>query len=262
MKKNSMRFTRLITAVFLSIFTCNLTYSQSSCELYTVDLQTVYSDTTRVLALKSDTIINKDSIDLSLKEIISLEADKDLEPVNLTIDKSDKKAKIKFVEGKRFIPNPTRAAWMAVAFPGGGQIYNRKYWKLPLLYGGFAGCAYAFAWNSKTYKDYSQAFIDITDNNPNTKSYEDLLPRNANYSIDQLRETIKSRKDLFRKYRDLSILAFIGVYIISIVDAYVDAELSNFDISQDLSMKIEPVIMNNRVNMAKNGVGMQCTFSF
>lgn len=253
---------RFITAVFLSIFTCNLVYSQSSCELYTVNLQTVYSDTTRVLSVENDTIIGNDSIDLSLKEIISIEKDKDLESVILTEDESNKKAKIKLVEGKRFIPNPTKATWLAVAFPGGGQIYNRKYWKLPLLYGGFAGCAYAFAWNSKTYKDYSQAFIDITDNNPDTKSYEDLLPRNANYSIEQLRETIKSRKDLFRKYRDLSILAFIGVYIISIIDAYVDAELSNFDISQDLSMRIEPVIMNNRVNMAKNGVGMQCTLCF
>ena len=83
---------------------------------------------------------------------------------------------------KLFVPNPTKATWLAVVFPGGGQIYNRKYWKLPIIYGGFAGCAYALSWNGKMYKDYSQAYLDIMDSNPNTKSYEDLLPPNAQYN--------------------------------------------------------------------------------
>ncbi len=83
------------------------------------------------------------------------------------------------INKKIFIPNPTKATWLAVVFPGGGQIYNRKYWKLPIIYGGFAGCAYALSWNGKMYKDYSQAYLDIMDSNPNTKSYEDLLPPNV-----------------------------------------------------------------------------------
>ena len=138
------------------------------------------------------------------------------------------------------MPNPTKATWLAVVFPGGGQIYNRKYWKLPIIYGGFAGCAYALSWNGKMYKDYAKAYLDIMDSNPNTKSYEDLLPPNAQYNEEQLKNTLKRRKDSFRRFRDLSIFAFIGVYLISIIDAYVDAELSNFDISPDLSMKLEP----------------------
>ena len=168
---------------------------------------------------------------------------------------------------KLFVPNPTKATWLAVVFPGGGQIYNRKYWKLPIIYGGFAGCAYALSWNGKMYKDYSQAYLDIMDSNPNTKSYEDLLPPNAQYNEEQLKNTLKRRKDSFRRFRDLSIFAFIGVYLISIIDAYVDAELSNFDISPDLSMKLEPTVIDNnsqfRSNSYKNkSVGLQCVLRF
>ena len=171
------------------------------------------------------------------------------------------------INKKIFIPNPTKATWLAVVFPGGGQIYNRKYWKLPIIYGGFAGCAYALSWNGKMYKDYSQAYLDIMDSNPNTKSYEDLLPPNSTYNEEQLKNTLKRRKDMFRRYRDLSIFAFIGVYLISIIDAYVDAELSNFDITPDLSMKVEPAVIDNnnqfRSNSFKNkSVGLQCVLRF
>ena len=171
------------------------------------------------------------------------------------------------INKKIFVPNPTKATWLAVVFPGGGQIYNRKYWKLPIIYGGFAGCAYALSWNGKMYKDYSQAYLDIMDSNPNTKSYEDLLPPNSSYNEEQLKSTLKRRKDMFRRYRDLSIFAFIGVYLISIIDAYVDAELSNFDITPDLSMKVEPAVIDNnnqfRSNRLKSkSVGLQCVLRF
>ena len=163
---------------------------------------------------------------------------------------------------KVFMPNANRATWLAVVFPGGGQIYNRKYWKLPIIYGGFAGCAYALNWNGKMYKDYSQAYRDITDNNPNTKSYEDLLPKNSNYSESQLTDLLKRRKDSFRRYRDISIFAFIGVYLISVIDAYVDAELSDFDISPDLSMRVEPTVINNQFQSNQKAVGVQCVLRF
>ena len=77
---------------------------------------------------------------------------------------------------KRFIPDSNRSVWLAMVFPGAGQIYNRKYWKLPIVYGGFVGCAYALSWNNKMYKDYSQAYLDIMDDDPNTKSFQDFLP--------------------------------------------------------------------------------------
>ena len=183
-----------------------------------------------------------------------------------SLDAANKK-ELKKIEQPAPIVVKTKATWLAVVFPGGGQIYNRKYWKLPIIYGGFAGCAYALSWNGKMYKDYSQAYLDIMDSNPNTKSYEDLLPPNAQYNEEQLKNTLKRRKDSFRRFRDLSIFAFIGVYLISIIDAYVDAELSNFDISPDLSMKLEPTVIDNnsqfRSNSYKNkSVGLQCVLRF
>ena len=95
---------------------------------------------------------------------------------------------------ERFIPNANKAVWLALVFPGGGQIYNRKYWKLPIVYGGFVGCTYALNWNTKMYNDYSQAYLDIMDDDPNTNSYEDFLPLNSNIAGQETRY-----KELFKK---------------------------------------------------------------
>lgn len=144
-----------------------------------------------------------------------------------------------------FKPDPTRALWLGLILPGGGQIYNRKYWKLPIIYGGFLGCTYALSWNNQMLSDYSQAYLDIMDDDPNTKSYEKMLPINFNMSgrEEQFKEIFKNRKNYYRKYRDMSILAFVAVYALSVIDAYVDAELSSFDISEDLSLQLQPTII-------------------
>lgn len=169
----------------------------------------------------------------------------------------------KAIDPKRWIPNPTKATWLALVIPGGGQIYNRKFWKLPIFYGGFAGCAYALTWNNKMYKDYSSAYKDAVNENWTSSSITDLLPPNHNYSNSQLTEVLRKRKDTFRRYRDLSIFAFIGVYLLSVVDAYVDAELSNFDITPDLSMRVEPAIINSQMTgSSQRNVGVQCSFRF
>ncbi len=167
---------------------------------------------------------------------------------------------------KQFIPDPAKATWMAAIFPGGGQIYNRKYWKLPIVYGGFVGCAYALTWNGQMYSDYSQAYLDIMDDNPQTDSFLNLLPPgyNVDANLEYLKKVIKRKKDTYRRYRDLSIFCFIGVYIVSIIDAYVDAELASFDITDDLSMKMEPTaIPNNQYDIKQgNAYGLQCSIRF
>ena len=145
-------------------------------------------------------------------------------------------------------PDPQRALWLALVIPGGGQIYNRKYWKLPLVYGGIMGCLYAMSWNNMMYKDYSQAYLDIMDSDPTTQSYNRFM--HFGMTIDSSNEErykkiFKNRKDKYRRWRDMSFFCLIGVYALSVIDAYVDAELSQFDISDDLSLKIEPAIMNN-----------------
>ena len=167
---------------------------------------------------------------------------------------------------KVFIPNPTKATWLALVIPGGGQIYNRKYWKLPIIYGGFAGCAYALTWNNKMYKDYMQAYKDAALGNWEANSIHDLLPPGYldRTPKTQITETLRKRKDTYRRYRDLSIFAFIGVYLISVIDAYVDAELSNFDITPDLSMRVEPAVINSQysIGSSNKSVGVQCSYRF
>ena len=167
-----------------------------------------------------------------------------------------------------FKPDPIHSLWLALVVPGGGQIYNRKLWKLPIVYGGFLGCTYALSWNNQMLRDYSQAYLDIMDDDPNTKSYEEMLPLGYNIEgrEERFKTIFKNKKDHFRRYRDLSILAFAGVYLISVIDAYVDAELSSFDISRDLSIRFEPAVIEtgtptNRY-LRQNSYGLSCNICF
>lgn len=167
---------------------------------------------------------------------------------------------------QRFVPNPKRALWLSLVLPGAGQIYNRKYWKLPFIYGGFLGCTYALIWNQQMYRDYSQAYLDIMDDDPRTCSYLEMLP--PRYDItgreEQFKKLFKRKKDFYRRYRDLSAFCFVGVYLLSVVDAYVDAQLSEFDISPDLSMSVRPAVMETQgISTGRNtayGVGCCLTF--
>jgi hypothetical protein len=174
------------------------------------------------------------------------------------------------VEKQIFVPDPKKALWLAIAIPGGGQIYNRKYWKLPLIYGGFVGCVYALNWNNTMYHDYSRAYIDITDDDPNTKSYENFIPQNynINQNLTRVQDLFRRKKNYYRRYRDLSMFAMIGVYVLSIIDAYVDAELSSFEISKNLSMKVRPSVIRDKHSVAwsntiKNqSYGVECSINF
>ena len=167
-------------------------------------------------------------------------------------------------------PNAKRAMWLAIVLPGAGQIYNRKYWKLPFVYGGFVGCAYAMRWNNQMFRDYSQAYMDIMDDDPNTQSYNQFLHLGAKIdssNIDRYQRLFKNRKDKFRRWRDLSFFCLVGVYAISIIDAYVDASLSEFDISKDLSLRVEPTIINRSNGMQTNplrdnSLGVSCSLNF
>lgn len=165
-------------------------------------------------------------------------------------------------------PNPQRALWLALVFPGGGQIYNRKYWKLPLVYGGFIGCIYAMSWNSMMYKDYQQAYIDIMDDDPNTASYNKFLHLGRQIddsNVERYKQIFKSRKDKYRRWRDMSFFVMIGVYALSVIDAYVDAELSEFDISKDLTMRVTPAMISNGGSQNPfnaTAVGVNCSLNF
>lgn len=166
-------------------------------------------------------------------------------------------------------PDTKRAMWLALVLPGAGQIYNRKYWKLPIIYGGFVGCAYAMSWNNQMYHDYSQAYLDIMDDDPNTQSYNQFLHLGAQIdanNIERYKEIFRKRKDRYRRWRDMSMFVMIGVYAFSVIDAYVDASLSEFDISDDLSFRVEPTVINNnqrtRNPLRSSTLGLQCSLTF
>ncbi|MCL2651061.1 MAG: DUF5683 domain-containing protein [Candidatus Azobacteroides sp.] len=166
-----------------------------------------------------------------------------------------------------FKPNPTKAILYSAIFPGLGQIYNRKYWKLPILYGGFLGCFYAISWNNTLYNDYKHAYSDIFENGKEAESLKNFLPYGTkpenltDGDIQWFTTTFKSRKDFYRRNKELSIIITVGVYALSILDAYVDAQLFDFDISPDLSLRVEPVIYNKSEFNARS-LGLQCSIKF
>ncbi len=192
----------------------------------------------------------------------------DTTSVHFFLTEDSLKSRLSHTKRERFIPDPKKALWLAIIFPGGGQIYNRKYWKLPLIYGGFIGCLYALNWNNTMYRDYSQAYIDIMDSDENTKSYENFISKryDINGNKTRLQEIFKRKKNYYRRYRDLSMFCMIGVYALSIIDAYVDAELSSFDISRDLTLKVHPAVINDKYSAMRNhkscSYGLQCSLNF
>jgi hypothetical protein len=224
--------------------------------LYAQDRQTIISD-----RQKLDSLIAADSLaNLNRENLERIASPINSEiPVNIMTDSIITPSGMQ----QTWKPDPVKATWLAMIFPGGGQLYNRKYWKLPLIYGGLAGCLYGLSWNNTMYIDYSKAYMDIMDDNPNTNSFTEILPsglRNR-YDQDYLKELLRKRKDMYRRYRDMTVFAFIGVYLITIVDAYVDAELSDFDISSDLGLRILPAVINHK-RLPGNAVGLQCNFTF
>ena len=168
---------------------------------------------------------------------------------------------------KTFKPDPKKAVIYSAIFPGLGQIYNRKYWKLPILYGGFVGLSYAITWNNSHYQDYFDAQRALLDDDPaNDHVWEKMLP----YGMDAetadknwFSGVLKDRKNYFRYYRDFSIILTAALYGLGIVDAYVDAQLFEFDVSPDLSMRVEPVIFKKAdSNYLADSYGFRCSFSF
>lgn len=167
-------------------------------------------------------------------------------------------------EKKVFIPDPTKAVWYSALCPGLGQIYNRRYWKLPIVIGGFMGLGYGASWNNTMLADYTRAYYDLMDNDPSTKSYMDFFPpTTSEESLNRswLERTLKSRKDYFRRNRDLCIIGMVGVYLIAVVDAYVDASLTNFDITPDLSMQVTPALLHDNFSPYP-ALGVQWAFNF
>lgn len=143
--------------------------------------------------------------------------------------------------------SPHKATMYSALIPGMGQVYNKKYWKLPIIYGLTGVFIYAFDFNNDNYNKYKNAYADITSGKIET--------------FEGYTETQVSRlKDNFQRSRDLNVIVLAGIYLLNVVDATVDAHLFDYDISQDLSINIQPAL--NKTFDNKNTLGFSCSFSF
>ena len=193
----------------------------------------------------------------------SIDSISDIEGVEFIVDSTTTTALGKVRE---FNPDPQRALWMSALCPGLGQIYNRRYWKLPIVVGAFVGLSYGATWNNRMYKDYSKGYRDVMDDDPDTRSYMDFFPPTVHESdLDTawLQKVMKNKRDYYRRYREICIIAMVGVYLINIVDAYVDASMAHFDISPDLSLDVSPAAIDPGVTGGRlPSLGFQCAISF
>jgi hypothetical protein len=148
---------------------------------------------------------------------------------------------------KAIYGNARKATLMSAILPGLGQVYNRKWWKVPIVYAGLGGFGYLFYYNQSRFTYYSKNLRAEFDDDSSTLN-------ETGYSGDQL----SVLKNDHRKYRDLGVIGFVAIYALNIIDANVDAHLKTFDVSDDLSLKIRPY---SNFYCTQNSFGIQSGLS-
>ena len=239
-------------------------HSQSSVPTDTLDTLPTQESSMRLRQpgfIPEGIVLTKDSIDTGAEKMLDSIMTDTTSVINITTlpDSIATREQVKL-----FTPDPTRAVWLSALCPGLGQIYNRRYWKLPIVVGAYMGLGYATSWNSRMLTDYTVAYRDIMDTDPSTDSYMDFFPsttKEEDLDKEWLKNILKRRKDYFRQNRDLCIICMVGVYLLAMVDAYVDASLAQFDISPDLSMKVAPAVIPANTSRLPS-VGVQWAFTF
>lgn len=174
--------------------------------------------------------------------------------------------------------SPHKATIYSALLPGLGQIYNKKYWKLPILYAGIGATLYAIGWNTDQYDRYKNAYVDFSNyldyknqpeggelTEPSSKRYEEFAPDYDFSTIDPgvddwYKTKFKNGKDSYKHDRDLSYIILLGVYVLNIIDATVDAHFTNFNINDDLSMTVQPKM--NFSPVSGGTLGLSCRINF
>lgn len=148
--------------------------------------------------------------------------------------------------------SPKKAAILSAALPGAGQIYNKKYWKVPVIYAGAAGLVYSFQFNHSRYIKYRNAYKYRIDDDAST--VDDYIGVYSDENLNNLQK-------YYHRYRDLTVIGFAVVYALNIIDASVDAHLFTFDVSDDLSMNVQPAFINTAgTNKYTAGIGLSVHF--
>lgn len=162
------------------------------------------------------------------------------------------------------VHSPRKATIYSALLPGLGQAYNKKYWKIPIIYAGFGVIGYFIDWNNDNYQLYKLAYSHLTDKDSTTNAFLELEAAQyydlSNPSrFENFKNGLSRQQDYFRRNRDLLIISLLGFYGLNIIDASVDAHLFNFDISEDLSMRWEPAVKQYN---HQNIYSINCTFNF
>lgn len=155
---------------------------------------------------------------------------------------------IKSILDKKY-PNPNRAAAMSLVLPGSGQIYNKKIWKLPFVYGALGGLGYLIINSTDEYRTFRDAYLDVVDDDPTTINPFPTLSESSLLTL----------RDRYNKRRQQAIIFFSLGWILNSVDAFVDAHLASFDVSEDISMHVNPVGIHVG-NANAFGVGLHFTY--
>lgn len=209
----------------------------------------------------------QDSISMPLPPSVGQEQQPEQQPEHVHLQ-TVTEAEFDSIREASWKPDPMKAVWMGAIIPGYGQIYNRSYWKLPIVYGALMGCIYAITVNNTSYVDYKQAYRDIyTDevlSDDPKRSYNAVLPKG--YTVDMMggkggyTTYLQKQENSYRRYRDLSIVGTVLVYALSLIDAYVDAQLFDFDISTDLSMNVSPQLQQDLLHNRSAEVRLAINF--
>lgn len=243
MRRPSSHLLPLLFLLVLSLGT-RLAYSSEAVGCDTIPTTPLQQDTTVLTPAKADALAaQQDSARLIPTEV----------PVKAEVQKT-------------FSPSP-RAAVLWAIIPGGGQVYNRKYWKVPIIIGGMTALYYAISWNNNNLVEYAKAYSDIKSDDPMTNdSWIAFVPAGADpnsYRTNgSFQETLRHGRDFYRRNRDLSIIVSVGVYALSIIDAYVDAELAHFDISPELTLQATPTYIPSTTFPSSGGPAVQVALSF
>ncbi|MFT3740855.1 MAG: DUF5683 domain-containing protein [Breznakibacter sp.] len=170
--------------------------------------------------------------------------------------------------------SPHKATLYAAVFPGLGQAYNKKYWKIPVVYAALGGVVYGLSFNQKYYTLYKNAYRDFIIRDPANKSYVTIVEKSmkSGLTVEQVETTyatwfqnaLKNRRTYYKRNRDLCIIGLAGVYVLSMIDASVDAHFFNYDVSDDLAIKVFPDIQTSRDNLGWQSptIGLQVNISF
>lgn len=160
----------------------------------------------------------------------------------------------------KYTHSPHKATFYSAIIPGMGQVYNKKYWKVPIIYAGFGGLIYYAQYNNYVFERYRNSY--------NAKVKGDI--ENDEFYNKMSEDVVLKRMDEWRRYRDLCIIGIGILYVAQILDANVDAHLFDYDISEDLSLRVDPYYMDDRISAFSapttfnntSSLGLRCTIRF